>query len=414
MIFKVKFFVLLCLFLPFITISQCWKNLDIDGDSNSVHYAIRVDGSLWLLPSFGNPNQIPHQKKWEKCFTSRTYYTWPNLNSYNTFLLAEDSTLWGMGGNERGELGIGDTLNHPSIVQLNNSKWIDFCSGDAGHSFAIRDDNTLWQWGGGTQLLPLQIGTDSNWIKLHSSGGYYRAIKSNGTLWSGSFGSSPLQVGTDSDWREIWTYWGIDYAIKNNGTLWENNTMIGNDSDWVAVKYEFHTGLFALKADGSLWFWSPSMQGANISSTPTLINLNNSFIDFTLAPNSSFQQYLIYAISSNKNLWYASSSFIIPSAGFTTFSQYDSLSVLCTTVGYQFKNNDVPNIQIMPNPVKNTLTVKCGIEIKNSNYEIFDLCGRKLLSGEIFGKEYQIDISLPNGMFILKIDSSIFKIYVID
>lgn len=156
----------------------------------------------------------------------------------------------------------------------------------------IKEDNTIWTWGwiGSSQYDvndPIQIGNDSNWLKL--STGYYHtlAIKADGTLWAwgesffGQLGipynpnnnlSLPIQVGTDSDWIEVSAGSTHSCAVKSNGTLWtwgyndygqlgdgtwiQKNipTQIGNDTDWKKVETSSRTTI-AIKIDNTIWGW---------------------------------------------------------------------------------------------------------------------------------------------------------------
>ena len=205
------------------------------------------------------------------------------------FMLAvrNDGTLWASGRNTTGQLGNGTTTSVTSLTQIGTSTdWqkvftasaISDSSLQAGTSFAIKTDGTLWAWGFNSQtnyicgtnstsatiLTPTQVGTDTNWSYVscvvqrtntfsdtNYNGGFALALKTNGTLWAwgnnavGNLGTSdtttksiPTQVGSSTNWQSITTgrcgflpgstiatnAW-FSYACNTNGQLyaWGNN-----------------------------------------------------------------------------------------------------------------------------------------------------------------------------------------------
>ncbi|MFY8187853.1 MAG: T9SS type A sorting domain-containing protein [Flavobacterium sp.] len=216
----------------------------------------------------------------------------------NSVFLKNDGSTWMTGQNVNGQLGVGNNTNSNQLINLNISGFVKFALGDY-HVLAIKSDGTLWGWGqnnlgqlgDGTLVdknLPVQIGTDNNWIEISTGRRHSTAIKSNGTLWAwgynvdGSLGVGntneylmPIQVGTDTNWSKISMGYYHSIAIKTNGTLWAwgwndfgqigdgtfspegfktSPIQIGTDQTWFMVKGgNAHT--IALKNDGTLWGW---------------------------------------------------------------------------------------------------------------------------------------------------------------
>ena len=213
--------------------------------------------------------------------------------------------LWSWGCNESGQLGLGNTIRRSSPVQVGAlTTWSNVFGGSSGSAFATKTDGTLWAWGAnGTGQLglgnttnrssPVQVGALTDWsdAKISSNRSITLAVKSNGTLWAwglggyGSLGngnttsrSSPVQVGALTNWAEVSVGFGNVLAVKTDGTLWswgfgvegglgQGNTtnrsspvQVGALTNWSKVVAIPHAGL-ATKTDGTLWAWGRNNVG---------------------------------------------------------------------------------------------------------------------------------------------------------
>ena len=69
-------------------------------------------------------------------------------SSYHALILKKDGTLWCCGGNNYGQLGLGDTANRTTFTQIianaDDIKKI-YCGAD--YTFILKDDDTLWACG---------------------------------------------------------------------------------------------------------------------------------------------------------------------------------------------------------------------------------------------------------------------------
>lgn len=370
--------------------TQCWKTVDIKGDTNGVILAIRDDKTLWDFTNDPNGVQVGTQAIFEKCFSSNSSH----------FAIAQDSTLWGWGGNYYGELGIGNTNPHPNISQVNYSKWLDI-SLSYGATTAVKSDGTIWFWGhlwpNPDILIPTQIGTDNDWLEVQSSYNLAIAMKNNHTLWKKVNQGQFTQLNPDTDWNFFWSndsgtdsWWGI----KNNGTLWFNGFQVGLDNNWKSIK-NYWGSSYGIKTDGTLWFWYGSVDPLLVP--PVQVTTLSNFIELTQHfdwNGTSGALVKSYAIHDNNQLW---------------IEKYN-INVLCpaTTIGSEQFTNKL-ELSLVPNPTIDQFTIQ-GLE-KLDKIEYIVL---KNIHGEIVKK---LDVmstfftleNMPIGVYLLEIKTE--KIY---
>ncbi|MCL2680585.1 MAG: hypothetical protein FWF11_03830, partial [Coriobacteriia bacterium] len=224
----------------------------------------------------------------------------------HSLAIRADGTLWSWGGNTFGATGLGTDFDEQLIpAQVgSDADWVSVTAGDF-HSLAIKSDGTLWAWGdndwgaaglGDTvnaQLVPAQVGSDTDWVLVSTGNTTSHAIKADGTLWSWGEARSgragidtteivqyvPVQVGSDTDWAAVSAGGNHSIALKTDGTLWSwgNNqfgatgivglpigtsldaaqwtpAQVSSDTNWASVSAGWQHSL-ALKSDGTLWSW---------------------------------------------------------------------------------------------------------------------------------------------------------------
>ena len=273
-----------------------------------------------------------------------------------SYVLREDGSIWGLGYNINGSLGLGgSTVTTNAPVQIGaGSTWLRIAGGTIGTDavfFAIRDDGTLWGMGlntasqlgdGNTTTLAAltQLGTDTDWSEVCSAGAHSLALKQNGTLWAwgantnGQLGdgtttarTTPVQIGTDTDWRSIATSGSRSLALKTNGTLWGwglntngqigDNTItqrtapvqVGTATDWRSITAGV-THSFGIKTNGTLWAWG--INSANQLGDGTTTQ-RNAPLQIGVATNwRSVSASTNYSIASRTDgtLWSWGSSFV--------------------------------------------------------------------------------------------------------
>ncbi len=274
----------------------------IDGDDGLWCWGLNGWGQLGVeLPMFETVSAVPVQVD--------DASTWLDVDVglEHTCAIRSDTSLWCWGRNGYGQLGDGTLEDRPAPTRVGDQTgWSAVATGPS-FSCAIRA-GTLWCWGAGgsgslgnagNAMLPLQVGTDSDWAAVAASAaavelaaGHACALKTGGTLWcwglnaGGQLGvgsntgqtcqldscsSAPLQV-AGADWERVALGAYHTCATRTDGTLWcwgydEEGELghgipmqqwvprqLGAATDWAHVDAG---PLFtcAVRDDGTRWCW---------------------------------------------------------------------------------------------------------------------------------------------------------------
>ena len=230
----------------------------------------------------------------------------------HSLFLKSDGSLWGMGDNSYGQLGIGDTISATNIPQQIVSSDVTTISAGAYHSLFRKSDGSLWamgwneygQLGDGTfnnqyfpeQIVSSQVGAFSaggNEVLGHSLFGEFHAPFGPGSLWTmgdnewGQLGDGTT-VNTNTPQEILTSVFGNAVSavsaggghslfIRPGGSLWamgrNNYGQLGDGttsdqhvaeqivaSNVVAIAAGSGHSLF-IKSDGSLWAMGDNFDG---------------------------------------------------------------------------------------------------------------------------------------------------------
>jgi alpha-tubulin suppressor-like RCC1 family protein len=292
--------------------------------------------NLLIIFTFGYLNLFSQCNHFVKFSTAKTGRT--------TIAIKDDGTLWGWGINSSYELGINNTTNINSPIQIGiDNDWLEISSG-IYHTIALKKNGTLWAWGNNSQgqlgnstyttlSIPTQIGNNNNWLKVGTSTYSSYAIKNDGTLWTwggndyGQLGlgnttatNIPTKVGIDNKWQKVEGGYFHALAIKDDGSLWgwgynafgnlgNGNTtsqsspiQIGFDYNWQSIS-SFYYSSYAIKMDGSLWSTGYNSNGqlgiGSTTNSSTFLQIGSAFnwiklvtgAEHVLAINNNFELY---------------------------------------------------------------------------------------------------------------------------
>ncbi len=171
--------------------------------------------------------------------------------SYHALALKSDGTVWAWGNNMSGQLGDGTTTSLSIPTQVAISNVVAIAAGQ-NHSYALKNDGTVWAWGdnsfgqlgtGTSTYTPLQVNGLSNVIAIANGFNHSIALKSDSTVWTwGANYSGQLGNGTSN---------GSVTPIMVNGL--NNVTEIGNTMGNFCL---------AITNDGSVWSWGDNTWGS--------------------------------------------------------------------------------------------------------------------------------------------------------
>lgn len=180
--------------------------------------------------------------------------------------------------------------NYPFLIS-ENPEWIDIQTG-LRVTIALKNDGTLWgigqnsygQLGMGhndSVFVLTQIGTDNDWQKISSLGVRCLAIKNNGTLWA---------------WGEN-SKGGVGDGTQLNSNI---PIKISDRNDWANVYALLHNS-FAVTKDSILYGWGDNTDGQSfyeVQLFPTIIDSTRKIIDIT-----NISEYITLLIDKDNDLW---------------------------------------------------------------------------------------------------------------
>jgi len=152
---------------------------------------------------------------------------------------------------------------------------------------AIHPDGSLWSAPHyEKQSSPVQIGSDTDWARVASSGRSFLLLKKNGSLWVWGTNEVKVTNGVSETLKKI----KLDLATPP--------ARISDETDWINVLSFTRSQGLAEKSDGTLWDWQMDRNWTN--ALPHLVretNVDNQWLSYDYDYNFSV------GVKTNGELW---------------------------------------------------------------------------------------------------------------
>lgn len=225
---------------------------------------VKNDGTLWRwgvttnfdfkrnqwpgLQAF-TPYRLGTESNWAEVFQNYQSSRQMFLRKTDNSLWTWENDSWNTNGQTLLQLEPGFTLQSVKNLGLKKFRSVAQAWNVFQYKIGVRDDGTFRIWAeermnlkkehyGSYEWFPtdLQIGDETNWVAVAGEGDKIITLKNDGSLWLWNF---------HHDNRRGW-----DTEIGEGEMQKVKPVRLGTHSDWIAI-----SGLNALAADGSLWFW---------------------------------------------------------------------------------------------------------------------------------------------------------------
>jgi alpha-tubulin suppressor-like RCC1 family protein len=288
--------------------------LDTDGDGIDDVYELRRSGRLNPMDprdaetTFGGlHSNLEVYRANLAALSSYQREVWDtrfSLSEFRALAIRDEGSLWAWGGRPVGD-GTEDSKTFP--VRLGTNSDVIAVASTFYYSYALNSDGTLWAWPR-DYAAATKIDPTAKWVSLRP-GAY--AMKSDGSWWkiTGSAGSEPNLIPIGHGWTSIGDLGGNSttaslIGVKTDGTLWHVLAVksfmfpsrLGTGSNWVFASASVATAL-AIDAEHHLYEWHAPVIP---SSFATARKLEGEWSFTASAPNSGSK----VGIKSDGSLWF--------------------------------------------------------------------------------------------------------------
>jgi len=281
------------------------------GDAHSM--AVKRDGTVWVWGSnatgqLGDGTTADRLSPVQAALTGTAAVAG---GQFHSLALKDDGTVWAWGRDEYGQLGEGTQLPQLSRLgplQVGGVTGVRKIAAGSTHSLAVKDDGTVWAWGGNTagelgdgtrnalllpgRSTPAQVSGLGGAVAIAGASGYSLAVTGDGGVWKWGLTdykqwpeahASPARVSGLTGVVAVATGTSYHLAVGGDGSLWEwgfNLDLIFGplnlDPALVSGLTEVEVAAaalgqnLALKRDGTVWEWGPGW--GRSGRTPTRVS----------------------------------------------------------------------------------------------------------------------------------------------
>jgi|GEM_PF-6710226 len=290
----------------------------IDVDTNIAHMvALKKDGTVWSWGRniFGQLGNGTSSQDYQSTPVQANISGVAAIaaGGYHTAALKNDGTVWSWGYNQFGEVGDGTLTMRKSPVQVKGLTDVIAIDASEGNTIALKSDGTVWTWGNngyaqlgngtlesgtsGAAKSPVQVKNLEGIIQISAGHTHMAALKNDGTLWTwggnqfgtlgrgffslpGQHPTVPDQVKNLIDVISVSAGGYHTLALTKDGTVrswganWAEAPVLGDGTAYTSCfpgKVKNLTGItrihagymhsFAKKGDGTVWAWGSNDNG---------------------------------------------------------------------------------------------------------------------------------------------------------
>lgn len=219
--------------------------------------------------------------------------TYGHMSEFSAIL--KDGFVWVFGYNNSGQLGLGTKTTQYVPTRIENLNNVVQIAANTNEMLALKNDGTVWKWGGQRSFVPTMVIGLSNIVKISTSFEHCLFLKSDGTVWASGYNQKgqlgdgttinkleePVKViglenvmAISAGWQHslalksdgtIWTWGGNDYGQLGDGTL--NGRLQAEELTNIPNCKDIYAGWeksMALKTDGTVWIWGADYLGSEI------------------------------------------------------------------------------------------------------------------------------------------------------
>ncbi|MBS4039965.1 MAG: T9SS type A sorting domain-containing protein [Flavobacteriales bacterium] len=440
--------------------AQCYKQIAIGGDHA---IAIGPNNELigWGRNMFAIGSPIPFPESQPSPIVLNNTSNWVKIwaQGIMTFAVKDDNTMWAMGTNNFGALGIGQSGSTSTLMQVStNANWVKLSSYN-NHTIGIRADGTIWTWGSNQDgevalgpgmppqiYSPTQVGTANHWVDVATTTTASLAVRNDGTVWGAGVALGPLlgqgpdptnvlrqanySVGGSQQHSNIAKIKGgasFILAQKTDGTLvaWGANEFgelampltyfggstpqsIGTDT-WL----DFAVGrehVLAIKTDGTLWAWGRNQYGqlglghTNNVNVPTQVGTANDWVQVQAGGIANSM-----GIKADGSVWvWGRNNYGQFGNGTTTQSTVPLQNTAICVQTLSTPTYTKPTLSIAPNPAKDYLQLNYT-KTQDAHINIYDVQGRVVYQNTV--KDFEGHITIPvhqwqKGLYMVHIQNN--------
>jgi alpha-tubulin suppressor-like RCC1 family protein len=220
-----------------------------------------------------------------------------SAGQYHSLFLRADGSLWGTGGNQFGQLGIGNFIQTNAPVEIISNGVTQIAVGGF-HSLFIKSDGSLWGMGldyfgelgcGPGVVNGMQFGTNrpeqivtSNTVAIAAGAAHSLILKNDGSLWA---------MGYDA-------YGQLGDGTTNDNSYYPEQIVASNV---IAVAAGAFHSLF-LKHDGSLWGMGYNLQGELGDGTTNVISIPEQIVGSNITAIAAGYAHSLF-LKADGSLW---------------------------------------------------------------------------------------------------------------